>query len=101
MVEDDRTDRHRADGGGAVECVHRYPGSVRPDPVGPPSRAGARLAARCGGGGGGTVVRPGRYGDLGGGRMGGGCEAYPRPATASAHRADDTRKPTEDLACRS
>jgi len=44
-------------------------------PVGPPPRAEARLAARYGGSRGCTGVRPGRYGDLGGGRMGGGRDA--------------------------
>jgi hypothetical protein len=75
MVEDDRTDRHLADGGGAVGSVHLHSGSVRLDPVGSPPRAEARMAARYGGRRGGTDVRPGRYGDLGGGRMGGGCDA--------------------------
>jgi hypothetical protein len=75
MVEDDRRDRHRADGGGAVGSVYLYPGSVRLDPGGPPSRAEARMAARYGGGRGGSGVRPGRYGDLGGGRRGSGCDA--------------------------
>ena len=36
---------------------------------GSPPRADARVAARYGGGRGGTGVRPGRYGDLGGARM--------------------------------
>jgi hypothetical protein len=75
MVEDDRRDRHRADGGGAVGRVHLYSGSVRLDPVGPPPRVEAWMAARYGGGRGGPGVRPGRYGDLGGGRMGSGCDA--------------------------
>jgi hypothetical protein len=75
MVEDERTDRQRADGGGAVGRVHLDPGRVHLDPVGPPPRAEARMAARYGSGRGGPGVRPGRYGDLGGGWMGGGCEA--------------------------
>jgi hypothetical protein len=76
MVEDDRTDRHRrADGGGAVGRIHLDPGSVRLGPVGPPPRAEARMGPRYGGGRGCTGVRPGRYGDLDGGRMGGGCDA--------------------------
>jgi hypothetical protein len=75
MVEDDRTDRHRADGDGAVWSVHLDRGSVHLDPVGPPPRAEARMAARYGGGRRGPGVRPGRYGDLSGGRMGGGCDA--------------------------
>src|ERR687898_973336 len=68
MVEDDRRDRHRADGGGAVGSVHLDPGSVHLAPVGPPPRAEARMAAHYGGGRRGSGVRPGRYGDLGGGR---------------------------------
>jgi hypothetical protein len=75
MVEDDRTDRQRADGGSAVGSVHLDSGSVRLDRVGPPPRAEARMAARYGGARGGPGVRPGRYGDLDGGRMGGGCDA--------------------------
>ena len=57
MVQGDRTDRPRADGGGAVGRVHLYPGSVHLDPVGPPPRAEARMAARCGGGRGCAGVR--------------------------------------------
>ena len=76
MVEDDRTDRHRrADGGGAVGCVHLDPGSVHLDLMGPPRRAEARMAARYGGARRGPGVRPGRYVYLGGDRMDGGCDA--------------------------
>src|ERR687898_1524430 len=78
MVEDDRTDRHRADGGGAVGSVHLDPGSVHLDPMGLPPRADARMAAPYGGGRGGARRCPRRCGGLwGGGGGGGGAASCP------------------------
>src|SRR3712207_9429510 len=97
MVEDDRTDRHRADGGGAVGRVHLYSGSVRLDRVGPPPRAEPSVAPRYGGGRGSNGVRPRPHGGFGGGGGGGGGGAFGAPALAPPPPAAGPHKPPRGL----